>query len=828
MDISLIKFIAAADTPVRDHEPSEILYIKDILRLIQTSNNSLTNHLTFHAKYLKQLIQAEPDWIGILDKLIEDRKILCGPWYLLPDNCLAGSETLIRNLLYASKVCFEIGEVMKVGFSTFNCRINSQLPQIFNGFNIDTIYVPISSINGLPEQFLWQGLEGSKAVVAGFFEHQSSTDNSQLLFSMEELVSRREESPEYEIPRMIISNYDPRQNPDQVQELIDFLNQQKSIRFESVALPDYFWKIKDSKILDNLKVVTHESIPHSSQSQAQNVIRAPLLQSENTFAEQLLQAYAEPWAVIYQYLVGNGSQAKIQSYWESLMTLQQKVQLTQLLDKEQEDIIGGEYQSLNESLKKTFEETIRKLLANVQLPDQDRGYFFTLFNPLPYNRSEIVEVDLDLPIKIHQGNVMVEDAAGRKIPCWNTYSEKIIPLFEHQGDEEKRRFHCFLEVNNLPAMGYKTYRVIPVHQEHQSQKKNIAVSDTILENDFVRVSVNHNGTFNVFAKETGTNYVNLVYFIDTPYNENGEMISQQQIVSKTLKPDIWITVNNPLFARLKVEFNYRQNHLLENNKTKIILTFSMDRLSRFVDIAVELYDKAERHKIDLYFPANFPVEKIYSDTYFNIEDINACESIQKTSKFNLNFNSFIGFTDEISGFAIISKEIHNVEIRRKKPAFVAFPLLDTANRDSLARDPLAGPTTYKYFLSFDPYLGGWESGQIILDAYTKLFKVWNFMLDKPQGNLPVEMEFLRIEPVDLCFSALKFGESSSSAVLRLFNPTNHIIQGSITTYLPLSMVNVLSLEELIIEALNFKNDYQINFTILPKKIVTLGLHFEKQ
>ena len=828
MNISVIKFITATDNPSPDRAPAEILSIKDILELIKTSNNRLTNHLTFHARYLKQLIQAEPGWVGILEKLIEEHKILCGPWYLLPNNCLAGSETLIRNLLYASKVCFEIGEVMKVGFSIFNCRINSQLPQIFNGFNIDTICVPISSINGLPEQFLWQGLEGSKAVVAGYFEHRSATDNSQLLFSLEELVSQREESPEYEIPQLIISYCDPRQNPAQIQELINFLNQQKDVQVESVALPDYFWKIKESKILDNLKVVPHESIPHSNQSQAQSVIRTALIQSENIYAEHLLQLYTEPWEVIYQYLVGDGSPAKIQSYWESLMTLQQKVQLTQSLDKEQENIIGEEYHTLNESLKKKFEETIRKLLANVQPPDQGRGYFFTLFNPLPYNRSEIVEVDLDLPIRIHQGNVMVEDTAGRKVPGWNTYSEKIIPLFEHHGDEEKRRFHCFLEVNHLPAMGYKTYRVVPVHKEHPSQKKNIAVSDTILENDFIRISINNNGTFNVFAKETGTNYMNLGYFIDTPYDENGELISQQQIVSKTLKPDIWITVNNPLFARLKVEFNYRQNYLLENNKTKIILIFSIDRLSRLVDIAVELYDKAERHKIDLYFPANFPVEKIYSDTYFNIEDINACESIQKTSKFNLNFNSFIGFTDEISGFAIISKEIQNVEIRRKKPAFVAFPLLDTADRQHPARDPLAGPTTYKYCLSFDPYLGGWESGQIILDAYSKLFKVWNFMLSNPQGNLPAEMEFLRIEPVDLCFSTLKFGENSASAVLRLFNPTNHIIQGSITTYLPLSMVNVLSLEELIIEALNFKNDYQVNFTILPKKIVTLGLHFAKQ
>jgi mannosylglycerate hydrolase len=827
MNISVVTFITVANIPLQEHEPSEARYIKDVLKVIKNTNNNLTHHLPFHAKSLKQLIQSEPDWIEILEKLIEEHKLLCGPWYLLPHDYLTGAETLIRNLLYGSKVCYEIGEVMKVGFATFDCRINSQLPQIFNGFNIDTIFIPLADIRSLPRQFLWQGLEGSKALVAGCLDHQFSTDELQLLASIGDLAGQQDESREFEIPQLIISQFDPRTNPDLAQKFIDFLDQQQDIHLESMALPDYFWKIKDSKILATLKTVTHELIPHSVQSHAPSVLNADVIQSGNIYAEHLLQMYAEPWEVINKYLIGDGSPASIQSHWELLMTLQQKVQLAQRLDEEQENVIGQEYNTLNESLNKKFEESIRKLLVNVQPPDKERGYFFTLFNPLPYNRSEIVELDLDLPIKIHHDNVLVEDLSGRKVPCWNNYSEKIIPLFEHHGNEEKKRFHCFLEANNIPAMGYKTFRVYPVYKIPQSQVKNIAVSDTILENDFIRINVNDNGTFNVFSKETGTNYVNLGYFIDTPCNEDGALNIQWQINSKDLKPNIWIVDNNPLFARLKVEFDYKQNYQQENNKTKVILLFSLDRLSRLVNITVELYDKADRHKIDLYFPANFPVERIYYDTHFNIEDITARESIQKTSKFALNFNSFVGFASEISGFAVISKEIHNVEIRRKKPAFVAFPLLDTVNREPVARDPLAGPDTYKYFLAFDPYLGGWESGQMLLDAYSKLFKIRNFMLAKPQGNLPTQMEFLKIEPVDLCFSALKFGENNSSAVLRLFNPTNRIIQGSISTYLPLSMVNVLSLEELVIEALNYKNDHQINFTVLSKKIVTLDLHFMK-
>jgi alpha-mannosidase len=101
------------------------------------------------------------------------------------------------------------------------------------------------------------------------------------------------------------------------------------------------------------------------------------------------------------------------------------------------------------------------------------------------------------------------------------------------------------------------------------------------------------------------------------------------------------------------------------------------------------------------------------------------------------------------------------------------------------------------------------------------------MIDKAEGSLPAQMEFLKIEPVDLCFSALKFSDNGS-AILRLFNSTLKIVKGIVKTHFPLTSVNILSLEEFVIESLDLKNDYEIPLIVLPKKIVTLELKFKKQ
>jgi hypothetical protein len=236
-------------------------------------------------------------------------------------------------------------------------------------------------------------------------------------------------------------------------------------------------------------------------------------------------------------------------------------------------------------------------------------------------------------------------------------------------------------------------------------------------------------------------------------------------------------------------------------------------------------DKAENHKIDYYFPADFNVDHIYLDSRFSIEELSLWKILKKSNRFSISINSLIGLNGEVAGFTIISNEIRSVNMRLKPRAYVALPILDKKPQPVKSDLEQTNTSILKYKLSFYPYLGGWNSGQLLLDVYNRIFEVRPYILANATTLKTSQIEFLKIEPADLCYSTLKFGENSGNAVLRFFNPTRNIIQGKIKTHLPLRAVNVLSLEELVIEPLEIEDEHQITLTVFPRKIVTLELKF---
>ncbi|HCK98817.1 MAG TPA: hypothetical protein DHW42_01735 [Candidatus Marinimicrobia bacterium] len=825
MDISVISLLMPVSFSAGADENEQVQYFRQALEALGSANESITCHLTFHSKYIKLLINNDPQADKLIRRLISEKKLLCGPWYLTPNDCLAGGEALVKNLLLGNKICNEVGDIMKVGYSSLECSNNSQLPQIFNGFNIDTAFIPIINRSDLPHEFIWQGIDGSKAIVKCYY--------CKCLWSGEELivpdkgVSQEKFDPTEasNIPALVVVNFEPEFDPGQVNKLVDILDVSENTRTELIALPDLFWKIKERNVASKLKVIKKISIPTGDSRGDYNTHNCARISAKNTHIEHLLQFYYEPLKVIQCQLSDEISGSEIQGYWESLLSLQDAASRCPENDNTQKNIINREYQALTNSINKSYSDTVASIFEELRQPAGFDEQYFAIVNPLPYRRTEIIEIDLDLPGDSTAEYISVEDHAGQKVSCINDPPINITPVFEHQDESPKKRYHCFLELTNIPAMGYKIYRVKPALRALSPKRKNISTSTNCLENNFIKVSINVNGTFDVYSKETGSVYNSVGYFLDTNYDHHGKLDISQRINSRTLQPTIKIIENNHLYAAYKIEYKYFRHENRENNRVKITLRLSLDRLSRFVNIDLNIVDKADNHKIDYYFPADFNVNHVYLDSRFSIEELSLLKILKKTSRFSMSINSLIALSNEVAGFTIISNEIRSVNLRVKPRAYVALPILDKKPQAVKSDLEQTGTSILKYKLSFCPYLGGGNSGQLLLDVYNRIFEVRPYILANATTLKKTQIEFLKIEPADLCYSTLKFAENSSNAVLRFFNPTRNIIQGKIQTYLPLRAVNVLSLEELVIEPLEIEDEHQVSLTVLPRKIVTLELKF---
>ena len=72
-----------------------------------------------------------------LQKLIEEGRVLVGPWYVMPDEFLVSGESLIRNLMKGHKLAKEWGtEAWKYGYICDIFGHIAQMPQIFKGFKL--------------------------------------------------------------------------------------------------------------------------------------------------------------------------------------------------------------------------------------------------------------------------------------------------------------------------------------------------------------------------------------------------------------------------------------------------------------------------------------------------------------------------------------------------------------------------------------------------------------------------------------------------------------------------------------------------------------------
>src|SRR5690606_27540968 len=72
-------------------------------------------------------------------------------------------ESLLRNLLYGHRVARSFGHVMKVGHTPFSYGQNSQLPQIYRGFDIDTmLFYHGVSHDEVPNEFIFEGADGTQ------------------------------------------------------------------------------------------------------------------------------------------------------------------------------------------------------------------------------------------------------------------------------------------------------------------------------------------------------------------------------------------------------------------------------------------------------------------------------------------------------------------------------------------------------------------------------------------------------------------------------------------------------------------------------------------
>jgi len=126
---------------------------------------------------LEDYLTIRPENRDRVKKLVEAKKMQIVNWYTLPETNTVAPEALIRNLLLGHRMAKEFGGGMKSGYTATSYGQNSQMPQIYRGFGIETaIFYRGTNKHILAPLYRWEGADGSQLYALRTFDEVTRTN----------------------------------------------------------------------------------------------------------------------------------------------------------------------------------------------------------------------------------------------------------------------------------------------------------------------------------------------------------------------------------------------------------------------------------------------------------------------------------------------------------------------------------------------------------------------------------------------------------------------------------------------------------------------------
>jgi len=553
-------------------------------------------------------------------------RLQIGPWYTDPECFCVGGESLVRNLLYGHRVANALGGVMKVGYTPFSYGQNSQMPQIYKGFGIDTMlfYHGVSHEEAANE-FLFEGADGTRILGS----QMSSFARYNYYYQVYRRVKYGEEpddrmfdwrnggcpfhlcgedrAPEHHILLDPKSGFDRERVAPSITGLRD--------RELGVATTPFlcFMMGHDSSVPDLLEldileeaakradgeVVKHTSLPEHMACVKQAVKDLAVLRGEqrvpkpmpliyhlysdvlssrtrmkrlNARAEMLLQRWAEPFAAAAWALGAPYPRTMLDLAWKTLLSCHAHY-----------SIAGSGIDEIERDMEYRLRQVInvakglqRRSLAYLQARIDNSGMstddvLVTVFNASPRARSEVVTAIIDVPehLAIHEFG-LTDAVSGAPVAVQGGTRKSHHAIVNHDGDApammRAQRFSVHIEACDLPGLGYRTYRLDP---KGAFARGGLAQGDNSMENEHLHAQIAPDGTLSVTHKASG-----LVFHGLNQFEDGGEAgmawmhlaPGQDRVINSRGCPVVVsLEENGPLLARYRVDYHMTVPARLEEN-----------------------------------------------------------------------------------------------------------------------------------------------------------------------------------------------------------------------------------------------------------------------
>lgn len=616
---------------------SKVYLMKDLGDVLNTlENDPEFKYFMVDAQgsLLDDYIKWRPQDKERISKLVNEGRLVIGPWYTQTDQLVISGESIVRNMYYGMKRCESFGKYMNVGYVPDSFGQSGNMPQIYRQFGIeDTLFWRgVSDDMVKHTDYNWRGDDGSvvfttqipfgyyiggnipeapeendefwkkecfeKAGGSSATRHiyfPNGFDQAPVRTNLPQLVQERnEKDPENEYVISCIEDYikDVKSENPELEEVQGELVIAKHMRIHK----SIFSSRSDLKVMNT-----------QIQNYVTNVMEPLLTISYNLGNEYPHEAVAEIWKLLFE----NAAHDSIGSC---------------ISDTANEDVYVR-YKQARDIAVNLVELHSRLIAANVK---NDADMTFTVINTLPQKRKDTVIVKTYVP----GGKFAIIDENGNDVDYTIIKSRDLTDYVLSQTImlDPSRKFYVpdqVLEVtmaikaNDVPALGYVQYSIDTKKDSHKE-----TADKKVLENEYYAIEVEENGSLTIVDKANNVTYKNQGILVEN--GDDGDSFNyspprkDMEVFSNESKCTVKIS-GSDIYDQAEIHFDMVvPADLDERAEGKVSVTMPVDMTvalrkdSKVIDFNVKVDNKGLSHRLCVLFDSQIVSAFNYADQQFGL------------------------------------------------------------------------------------------------------------------------------------------------------------------------------------------------------------------
>ncbi|MBF2569089.1 mannosylglycerate hydrolase [Listeria welshimeri] len=667
-----------------------VKHLKEVIETLEAKEDYHFYLMDAQSSLIEDYLRYCPEDKTRLEKLITDKRLITGPWYTQTDQLVISQESIVRNLLYGTRIAHEMGHSMAVGYVPDAFGQGGNMPQIYNEFGISKfLFWRGVADNRLKQtEFIWRGDDGTEMLAEqipfGYYYGANIPENeAELKKYLDEQIGALEKKAS--TPNVYFPNgLDQAPVRKNLPELVAKFNELDSTREYQIASPETFFADLEQDVMD-LPVIAGELTEgkHSRLHKSIFSTRADLKQANNEI-ENFLSNVLEP-VLSVSYSLGNRyPHNELAEIWKLMF------------ENAAHDSIGGcNSDTTNRDVKHRYKlasDLATNLLdLNMRLIsekiEQKQAFQFTIFNPLPYEKSGVIKMSAYIP----DDNFTMEDTQGNTLPYTILEQTDLTEYVLNQHIDlnpskavylPKKVFLAtmLVEVNNLPALGYDTvYFNLEKETAEQEPKQSTASK---IENEFYEIQLADNNSLTIHDKKANRTYTDQMVFVENgddgdSYNYSPPrkdlVITSKEAVVNSVDSSV-SSVNQTLTISFKLNVPYNLEERANREKTKemtIKTIISLRKNEELIRFDVQIANQVLSHRLCVTFATEIASKFSTADQLFAPikrpvrlpeMDVWEAEEWQEAPISIEAMQSFVSLHDEVHGVAVLTEGVREYEI----------------------------------------------------------------------------------------------------------------------------------------------------------------------